>query len=135
MLIKTFRERMQVSDSRIKPKIDCRLFQMRGIVSVSYVPRVRVTSTEHFAETLKILKHVRRPHPRPLKSLGGVSNGTGTELVLATPRKSVDLARYVLSQKPKTTTPPVSTTCKVSLPFESRTSTCESSGAGQRKGQ
>ena len=43
---------MQVSDSRIEPKIDCRLFQMRGVVSVSYVLHVRVTSAEHFAETL-----------------------------------------------------------------------------------
>ncbi len=44
---------MQVSNIRIKPKIDCGLFQMRGVVSVSYVLRVRVTPTEHFAETLK----------------------------------------------------------------------------------
>ncbi len=28
------------------------LLQNRGVVSVSYVLRVRVTSTEHFAETL-----------------------------------------------------------------------------------
>ncbi len=53
MLIKIFRERMQVSDSRIKHKNDCGLFQIRGVVSVSYVLRVRVTSAEHFAETLK----------------------------------------------------------------------------------
>ncbi len=33
LLVKFFRQRMQVSDSRIEPKIDCRLFQMRGVVS------------------------------------------------------------------------------------------------------
>ncbi len=44
---------MQVSDSRIEPNIDCRLFQMRGVVFVRYVLRVCVTSAEHFAETLK----------------------------------------------------------------------------------
>ncbi len=46
---------MQVFDSRIEPKIDCGLFQMKGVVSVSYILRVRVTPAEHFAETLKWL--------------------------------------------------------------------------------
>ncbi len=55
MLVKIFRDRMQVSDFRIQPQIDCGLFQMRGVVSVSYVLRVCVTHTEHFAETLKYL--------------------------------------------------------------------------------
>ncbi len=40
-------------NSRIEPKLDCRLFQMRGVVSASYILRVRVTPMEHFAETLK----------------------------------------------------------------------------------
>ncbi len=50
---------MQVSDFRIKPKIDYGLFQMRGVVSVSYILHVCVLPTEHFAETLK--PHTVRP--------------------------------------------------------------------------
>ncbi len=46
---------MQVCDFRRKPKIDCGLFQMRAIRPESCVPQVRVTPTEHFAETLNFM--------------------------------------------------------------------------------
>ena len=45
--------------TRIEPKIDCGPFQTRGLVSVSYVLCVRVTPTEHFAETLTCVWFLR----------------------------------------------------------------------------